>query len=44
MASNPFHSARESLIGLFDENRKKVRKLIKRIVEPFVFILTLIIF
>ncbi|XP_012061387.1 PREDICTED: LOW QUALITY PROTEIN: telomerase-binding protein EST1A [Atta cephalotes] len=23
MASNPFHSARESLIGLFDENRKK---------------------
>lgn len=25
MASNPFHSARESLITLFDENRKKVR-------------------
>lgn len=24
MASNPFHSAKESLVSLFDENRKKV--------------------
>lgn len=46
MASNPFHSARESLITLFDENRKKVKKLIKYIkyiVKSFVFLLTLII-
>ncbi|XP_071553943.1 telomerase-binding protein EST1A isoform X2 [Temnothorax nylanderi] len=27
MASNPFHSARESLIGLFDENRKKYESI-----------------
>jgi len=27
MASNPFQSARESLVSLFDENRKKVRSL-----------------
>jgi hypothetical protein len=26
MASNPFPSARESLITMFDENRKKVNK------------------
>ena len=26
MASNPFQSARESLVSLFDENRKKVNK------------------
>lgn len=24
MSSNPFHSARESLLSLFEENRKKV--------------------
>lgn len=28
MASNPFPSARESLITMFDENRKKVNKKI----------------
>lgn len=27
MASNPLHSARESLIALFDENRKKVGRI-----------------
>ncbi|XP_070165700.1 telomerase-binding protein EST1A isoform X3 [Polyergus mexicanus] len=27
MASNPFHSARESLIALFDENRKKYESI-----------------
>lgn len=40
MASNPFHSARESLIALFDENRKKVRELNLNVplnVKPFAF-------
>ena len=35
MASNPFQSARESLVSLFDENRKKVSAGVHRLSESF---------
>ena len=35
MASNPFQSARESLVSLFDENRKKVSADVHHLSESF---------